>query len=611
VTKYLWLIFTGAALLAGCSADSYRYSADRQVQAIVRQREQQTLGYQPQVQASTTVQPAPSPAAYAKVPPTQLPPPTTSPIEALPQPHLPFEALGPRQLLPSGLVAPTEDAEADELLERGRVGLQYGPPIPGPQPIRLDLFASISYGVEHSREYRAQMEDLYLSALDVTLERHLFEPRPFAQTGVRFTGGQEDVSYRSALAITNSIGVRQQLPYGGEVTARALVNFVNTLNGNSTEGESASLVMSASIPLLRGAGMVNLEPLISSERAMVYAVREFENFRRAFAVEVASTYFQLLAQQQSITDRRQNLESRRALTQRSREMYIAGRLNYLEVQRALQEQLTAQNDLVDAEADYQQSLDNFKLLLGMQVEQPLNVVSHELDVNIPDFSTDEAANLAHAYRLDLQTAEDQIEDSRRRVNVAQNGLLPDLDLVAEGSVGTASNRPASHINNDTSVYSAGIELDIPIDRVSERNAYRRSLILLERSQRSYERLKDVVAIQARDALRSIFSARTTLDIQQRNIELARLRLDNANELLRSGRRTDTRDVVEAQNALLRAQDQFERARANLQIQVLQFLRDTGTLRVDPHSGSLGRSLDRKQLTQNAPQLGAILIEQKR
>ena len=39
--------------------------------------------------------------------------------------------------------------------------------------------------------------------------------------------------------------------------------------------ESASLALSASVPLLRGAGMVNLEPLIASERGLVYTVRGF------------------------------------------------------------------------------------------------------------------------------------------------------------------------------------------------------------------------------------------------------------------------------------------------------------------------------------------------
>ena len=42
-----------------------------------------------------------------------------------------------------------------------------------------------------------------------------------------------------------------------------------------------------------------------------------------------------------------------------------------------------------------------------------------------------------------------------------------------------------------------------------------------------------------------------------------------------------------------AQDAFARAKADLQVQILQFLRDTGTLRVDPNAGVVGHVLDRR------------------
>ena len=98
-------------------------------------------------------------------------------------------------------------------------------------------------------------------------------------------------------------------------------------------------------------------------------------------------------------------------------------------------------------------------------------------------------------------------------------------------------------------------------------------------------------------MRLIRSAQISLEIQRKGIELAKFRLDNAYELLRLGRK-DNREVVDAQNALLRAQDAFEDARTTLQIQVLRFLRDTGTLRVDPDAGAIGAALDRRAVGAN-------------
>ena len=134
-------------------------------------------------------------------------------------------------------------------------------------------------------------------------------------------------------------------------------------------------------------------------------------------------------------------------------------------------------------------------------------------------------------------------------------------------------------------------LDLPLDRVAERNAYRRSLIAYYAARRGYEDLHDRVAADVRASVRAIRQAQSSVSIQRRSIELARRRLENANILLKLGT-TNARDVVEAQSSLLSAQDLYEQARSDLQVQVLQFLRLTGTLRVDPAAGTLGKAMDR-------------------
>ena len=39
-------------------------------------------------------------------------------------------------------------------------------------------------------------------------------------------------------------GIRQQLPYGGEIVAQGLFDFVQALNDNVSDGESAELALS-------------------------------------------------------------------------------------------------------------------------------------------------------------------------------------------------------------------------------------------------------------------------------------------------------------------------------------------------------------------------------
>src|SRR6185312_10214590 len=132
---------------------------------------------------------------------------------------------------------------------------------------------------------------------------------------------------------------------------------------NTTSGESADLALNRSIPLLRGAGMVNLEPLIKGERSLVYQVRTFENFRRDFVISVATQYFRLLSLQQSVLNRRVNYANFVQLTERARALYATGRVAYIELQRSLQEQLSAENQLISAQETLNSALDDYKLLL--------------------------------------------------------------------------------------------------------------------------------------------------------------------------------------------------------------------------------------------------------
>jgi hypothetical protein len=75
VTKYLLSILIAASAL-GCTSSFYQKWADKQVDAIVRDREKRTLDYTPQVEAETTVAAKPAHSAYEKVPPTPKPPPS-------------------------------------------------------------------------------------------------------------------------------------------------------------------------------------------------------------------------------------------------------------------------------------------------------------------------------------------------------------------------------------------------------------------------------------------------------------------------------------------------------------------------------------------------------
>jgi outer membrane protein TolC len=211
---------------------------------------------------------------------------------------------------------------------------------------------------------------------------------------------------------------------------------------------------------------------------------------------------------------------------------------------------------------------------------------------VPRLLAEDAVALAHKYRLSLVTAADQVDDATRAVKNSRNGLLPDVELTAAAEIGNEDETPAREIRGGTAEYRAGINIEWPLDRLAERNAYRRSLINLQRAQRNLAAERDRVTADVRDSLRAIRAAEISLEIQRLGIDLAERRMEFANIRLTQGAANSNRDVVEAQNSLLDAQDRFERAKSQLQVRVLEYMRNTGTLRVDPEAGTIGRVMDR-------------------
>lgn len=587
-----------ACLSVGCSPSWYRADADRQVLSIVRAQQGKTVDYVPPISVPVNEPTRPTRKSYDPLPTTTLPEPLHDVIVSRRAADR-RRSLGPAadaDLEPAAAAPSTQATAVDRVRTLVRAPYSLGPDASVATGQRLGLFQAIAYAVEHSREYRTQMETLYLEALDVTLQRHLFEPRPFANVRANFDGGQRDVAYRSALTVTGEAGVRQQLPFGGEIAASALVSFVDALNDNTEGGESAAIALDGAIPLLRGGGFVNLEPLIQSERDVIYAVRAFETYRRNFAVTVATEYFRLLTQQQQIRNRYLRYQNFVDLVSRSEALFEAGKISSLEVQRAQQEALRSEDQVNSALQSYENALDSFKLRLGMPMDEPLQVVSVQVDVPVPRLDAIGASELARQFRLDLQTTRDRVDDAKRRVAVQENNLLPDLDLTVGTDLGNGVRSRARDVNGDSVTYNAGLRLDLPLDRVAERNQYRAALISLETARRAVQDSEDRVVADARLSIRSIRTAITSLELQRQGIEIARKRLESANEFLLSGRTSDTRNVVEAQTSLLEAQDGFDSARANLQIAILSYLRDAGVLRLDPQTGELGQALSRPTRT---------------
>ena len=404
----------------------------------------------------------------------------------------------------------------------------------------------------------------------------------FTVTGVN----QPDNEIRNERSVSgqSSIGVGMLLKGGGQIAVGLTSNFLRFLTGDPDVSTSSALIGSIAQPLLRGRGRdVAAEQLTQSERNVLYQLRSFTRFRKEFAVQVASTYYEVLQNRDAVRNNWQGYQAFNRQAEQERALADEGRSTQAGLGRIEQSRLNAENTWVNSVRTYKQSLDQFKILLGLSTEAPVVLDDRELTLLMeegiihPEISSEDAVSVARVARLDLYNVRDETDDSERKIKVAANALQPDLDLVVTGNVGSDPGQDTFNtLDFQRARWSAGFDIDLPLDRKSERNAYRTSLISYERALRELSLAEDNVTLDVRNAWRNLDQARWNFENRKLALELSARRVEEQTLRAEIGEAIPL-DQIDAQNDYTAAQNQLTDALIRHTIARLQFWRDMGIL----------------------------------
>jgi hypothetical protein len=170
----------------------------------------------------------------------------------------------------------------------------------------------------------------------------------------------------------------------------------------------------------------------------------------------------------------------------------------------------------------------------LQVTQSLKVVQLGLRVELIkladfDLGFDGVVQLAVDNRLDLMNQRAFVVDSRRRMEVAANRLQAQVNLVAEGDIGTSVGNKPFDFRGSNSQYRAGVQVTAPLDQIIERNNYRESQINYQRARRAYMALEDDVKADVRAEWRQLAVLRQNFETARQTLRFSAMQLDLAIE----------------------------------------------------------------------------------
>ncbi|MHB8901937.1 MAG: TolC family protein, partial [Thermoguttaceae bacterium] len=208
-----------------------------------------------------------------------------------------------------------------------------------------------------------------------------------------------------------------------------------------------------------------------------------------------------------------------------------------------------------------------------------------------ELSSEDAIEIARVNRLDWMNARAAVVDQWRLIEVAANALKSDLDVVVDGRIDPLSSNlfGSQPVNNTTGTLRVGLQFDAPLNRLAERNIYRRALINYQRTRRDYYNYEDLVKQGLRDAIRTIRLSQINFEVRRAGVFVAIVRTDMTRLQLTeppakgsSVGATTARDVQDALTALLRAQNEFLSVWVNYEVQRMNLDLDLGTMRLDSH-----------------------------
>jgi len=422
--------------------------------------------------------------------------------------------------------------------------------------LTLDFPGALAVAAENSREWQDQRERLFRTALDLTLERwnYTVQENGTISGFVNGTGGEaESAGFLSNLNLVKLLG------WGTRFAGNIGLDFLRDVGSGDGWDAVSRLSLNITQPILRGFGRAIVEePLTQAERDVLYEARAYERFRRTFAVNIAQSFFRVLEQVDRLENEEANYANLVVLRERNEAFAEAGRLTDIQVDQARQDEFRAEDRVIAARRDLDAALDDFKFQLGLPIETRLTLEEggqRQLEA-WPGLRVDlveqEVVPLALSQRLDHLTVADRLVDAERGVVVAADALRLGLDLGLGATLQSEEGKPLA-LHGDDVNWALGLSLDLPIDRIPERNAYREALIARDAAERDLEESADLVRSELRNDLRFFQAARASYDIQKGAVELAERRIESAALNLEAGR-ASTRDVLEAQDDLLSAQN---------------------------------------------------------
>ena len=366
---------------------------------------------------------------------------------------------------------------------------------------------------------------------------------------------------------------------------------------------AASLGFSVGQELLRGFDIASSRvSVVLSRKNRDISVYELERVVAKTLFDLEKSYWGAVAAARDRDLEKKAYELALDLERRTGVKVEVGVLPRVAFTQARSESAARRVRMINSENAYHASMDALKNLLSMPLEESVELLEITDSAPTEHEPVSEAAAAVAAFekRPEMRRAEREMEKakalktfySRQRLpRLTVEGRLEYLGLGGSENLdrlifGDAENLPPrfigssnaydSIVDRDFPSWSVTGRLSFPIFGRKERGDYARARADYDRSVIGYEKQKDAVRLDVRNAIRELESSRKRMEAALLSTNLAKEVLGNEEEKFKAGLST-TREILEAQRDLISAEAGYINAFASHRVAMADLERARGTM----------------------------------
>jgi outer membrane protein TolC len=313
---------------------------------------------------------------------------------------------------------------------------------------------------------------------------------------------------------------------------------------------------------------------INAARAAAQAVKSadfsLQDAHDLVVLTVGYVYFQAVADEARITTDEAQVQTAQALYEQATDQVEAGTAADIDALRTKVELQSRQQQLIQARNDFAIQKITVARVIGLAPGQEFELTDKSPYQPFENITVDEALRRAYASRSDYRAAMSDVRATELSRRAAQAGYFPSLSFEADYGTG------GSHPSNATELYDVRGTLSIPIfTGGSVHGDVQQAEARLEQSRERLDNLRAQIEQDVRTALLNLQSSAELVNVARSNVDLADQTLTQSRDRFTAGV-TDTVEVVQSQQAVASAHDQYITSLYQYNFAKISFIRALGS-----------------------------------